>query len=182
LRASCGNGQNEGDLVAAANDGASLRKGGKQLRLDGVARFSRVQAARFLGLSVRQIRWLQDTKQLHPIAVDHGYCFTRDDLEAWLNAQPGELAARAFQCFERGCTPQQTVIELRAMPSAIASLHAEWVKMSGAWTVAGPRGPRDRWEQAYGIGPLTPTKLLRALELIGSRADLRAQLHDATAA
>ena len=169
--------------MAASSAHAASTKGGRQLRLDGVALFSRTQAARFLGMTVRQIRWLEETGQLHPSkSKGGGRVFRREDLEAYLNAQPGALAARAFRCFEGGMSPQQTVIELQAMPAEIAKLHAEWVNMSGAWVVAGPKGSRAQWERIYGIGELTPIKLRTALELVGSNPALRDRLHDPKAA
>lgn len=147
------------------------------IRADGVRRFTRSQAARYLGKSLRQIRWLEESGVLKPKIAKRGVrVFERGDLDNYRRATPGSLAARAFACFEAGKTPAQAVIQCEATPQEIETLHDAWVRMSGAWTVAGPKGPRLAWERTYGIGEITPTKLRRALELVATRPDLRERL------
>jgi hypothetical protein len=45
---------------------------------------------------------------------------------------PDELCARAFELFEKGQTPKQVVIELRATIQKIDALHTEWLDHEGA--------------------------------------------------
>lgn len=153
----------------------------RKIGADGRELFSRRQACRFLGLSLHQLRHVQDSGRIQPITIEGTYLFPRAELERYRAQEPGQLAARAFQCFEEGKSAAETVIELRAEPRAIADLCAAWSEMTGAWVVAGPKGSRRAWEQTYRIGPLTPTKLRRALEIVASVPELRAKLQEAEA-
>lgn len=147
------------------------------IRADGVRRFTRSQAARYLGKSLRQIRWLEDSGVLKPKIAKRGIrVFERAELDSYRKSSPGSLAARAFACFEAGKSPAHAVIACEATPREIEELHDAWVRMSGSWTVAGPKGPRLAWEKTYGIGEITPVKVRRALELVATHPDLRQRL------
>jgi hypothetical protein len=156
----------------AANPG---KQGGK-LGADGREVFTRGQAAKFLGLTHEQLRHLHRSNRIRSTRVEGCHLFARHELERYRDQAPGELAARAFELFEAGKTAPQVVIELRADPSAIADLLEAWAKMSGHWTIAGPRGPRRAWEDVYKIGELTPGKMRRALEIVAGVPELRARM------
>lgn len=143
---------------------------------DGKGIFSRRQACRMLGITLRQLRHAQDTGRIHSIVSEGTHLFPRAELERYRAQEPGEVAARAFRCFEEGKSAVETVIELHAEPRAIEDLHAAWVEMTGAWVIAGPKGSRRAWEATYKLGALTPQKLRRALELCAAAPELREKL------
>lgn len=147
---------------------------------DGINLFSRAQAAGALGVSDSTLRKWHSQKLFVPAHQREGtYLYTAKQIAERRKLQNGKLAGLAFRLFEQGCSAVETVIELEAPPEAIAKLHAEWVKLSGGWVVAGPTGTRSSWERTYGIGKLTPAKLRVALELVASNPALRAKLLEA---
>jgi hypothetical protein len=152
-----------------------------QIGANGRELFSRRQAARFLGVTLRAIRYAQEHGRLRAITVEGTSLFPRSELERYRATEPGTLAARAFELFESGKSATDAVIALEAEPRAIADLHAAWIEMSGAWVIGGPRGSRRAWEQTYRIGTLSPAKLRRALELCAADPALRAKLQEADA-
>jgi MerR HTH family regulatory protein len=140
----------------------------------------RPQAATLLGVSMSTLKWWHKKGVLVPALQKSGvFLYTRAQLEEFRDAEPERMAARAFKLFEEGATPVRVVIELEASPTLIETMHELYVRLSGAWRIAGPSGARSAWERAYGLGELTPTKLRRALELCASHPELKAKLLEA---
>jgi len=55
-----------------------------------------------------------------------------------LFVDPGELAARAFEAFDEGCTIRELVIKLRQTPLVIEELRERWLNAGGAALVITP--------------------------------------------
>jgi hypothetical protein len=139
--------------------------------------FTRKQAADYLGVGFSTIRWWHSLGRLVPALTRDGvHFYTREQLEQWQRGNPDAVASQAFKLFEQGETPIGVVIALHADPTAVEKLHEQYVRLSGAWVVAGPPGPRRAWERTYRLGQLTPQKLRTALELCANNEELRAKL------
>lgn len=144
---------------------------------DGVKIFTRTQAANYLGVGNSTLRWWHSLGRLVPgLTRDGVHLYTREQLELWQRGNPDAVASQAFKLFEQGETPIAVVIALHADPTAIEKLHEQYVRLSGAWVVAGPSGPRRAWERTYRLGQLTPQKIRIALELCASNEELRAKV------
>lgn len=166
----------------AKNKKSAPRSGAKasEVGADGVTLFSRRQAAGLLGVSVSALRQWHAQGRL---VADHQragvHIYTRQQLERWQQMQDpgkGELASKVFAELEGGRTPVQIVIELKAEPEEVRRLVDCYTRLTGGWLVQGPPGPRRTWEESYQLGPLTPAKLRRALELCAANEALRSKL------
>lgn len=139
--------------------------------------FPRKDAALFLGVSVPTLRYWHKNRVLVPgIERDGTWFYTRTQLEDFREQAPERLAAKAFAMFEKGETPVNVVIALNAHPSQVEQLHELYIRLSSSWRIAGPSGAREVWERTYDLGPLTPLKLRRALELCAIDPALKAKL------
>ncbi len=149
---------------------------GREVGANGKSLLSRAQAARFLGVNVERVRYMRHTGQLESVEVQGVHVYRREALELVRAQQRSKLAARAFVLFERGTKAADVVIKLEAEPDVIADLHRAWAEMTSAIVVQAPRGSRAAWEKTYKIGPLTPRKMRRALEIVSASPELRSLL------
>lgn len=157
--------------------GRALGFKGADVGADGVEWFTRKQAARELGIGESTLRLWHERGSFLPDENRKGvHLYSLKQLNEKRRELPGELAAMAFERFESGLSSVQTVIELRADPGVIGQLYDSYVRMSSAWVVAGPPGSRATWEQTFRVGPITPGKLRRALELCSADPKLREKL------
>jgi hypothetical protein len=62
---------------------------------------------------------------------------------------PGEIAARCFELFDRGSTLREAVIDQREHPDKIRDLHDKWLDMGGANFVISP-GAKEELEKCLG--------------------------------
>lgn len=151
-------------------------KRAKDVGADGIVLFTRRQAAQALGVSLATVRLWERAQTMVPRCVEGIHVFSRDQIETLRSNRVGKLSALAFRCFEDGLSPVQVVIKYGVDPERIAKMHAAYIRMTGSWVVKGPSGSIDAWERTYRIGPLTPDKLRRALELCASTPSLRKTL------
>ncbi len=144
---------------------------------DGLHLFTRKQAARTLGVHVKTvIKWAQNRTLVPARNVEGVHLYTREQIDLMRRDRVGKIASEAFALFELGKTAVQVVIELGVEPDTIERMHASYVKLSSSWVVKGPSGPLAAWEATYRLGPITPEKLRRALELCASHPALREKL------
>ncbi len=148
-------------------------KKGADIGADGVILFTRRQASNALGVTLATVKLWEKAGTMVPRCVEGVHVFSRDQIETVRSNRIGKLSSHAFRAFEAGKTPVQVVIDHGVDPERVAKMHDAYIRMSGSWVVQGPSGSREAWERTYRIGPLTPEKLRRALELCASRADLR---------
>jgi hypothetical protein len=150
---------------------------GSDVGADGVEWFTRKQAARALGIGESTLRLWHDSGSFLPDENRKGvYLYSLKQLNEKRRELPGELAALAFEHFERGMNAVQVVIALRADPGVIGQLYDSYVRMTSAWVVAGPVGSKAAWEATYRVGPITAMKIRRALELCSADPKLREKL------
>jgi hypothetical protein len=50
-------------------------------------------------------------------------------------SDPGEMAARAFELFDRGDELRKVVVKLRQKPEVVSELHDQWLDLGGAQVV-----------------------------------------------
>jgi len=128
-----------------------------------------------LGSSKTTVRRLENTGLLHPIVLDGVHYFAREAIARAAQARPHALSGKAFTLFEAGKTPIETVVELDADPEHIHALWETYQRLQGCWVIQGPKSLRA-WEGVYHLGELTPTKLLRCIEIVCADPKLRALL------
>lgn len=121
------------------------------------------------------MRRLEDRGLLHPIVLDGVHYFARDAILRAAQARPHAISGKAFTLFEAGKTPVQVVVELEADPEHIRTLWETYNRLQGCWVIQGPSSLRA-WEPVYKLGELTPTKLLRCIEIVCADPKLRALL------
>jgi len=63
------------------------------------------------------------TKTINKIRAKH----------AGVPSSPGEVAAKAFEAFNRGWKPVRVVIELKQPVEVIENLYQKWAELKGAW-------------------------------------------------
>lgn len=148
-------------------------KRGKEVGADGIELFTRGQAAEALGVSLACVKLWERSQTIVPRLVEGVHVFTRDQIETLRSNRVGKLSAIAFRSFEDGLSPVQVVIRYGIDPERIAKMHAAYIRMTSSWVVKGPSGSVEAWERTYQLGPLTPDKLRRALELCASTPALR---------
>ena len=147
----------------------------------------RGQLARVLGTSLATVRRKEDAGTLHPIVIDGVHYFSPAEVDALrASSQPvaeggkreqtsGEIAAAAFECFERGRTPRQVVIELKQDPQIIRNLFRQYAE-EDVLLIDPQRREIERW---LGVPKLIPVDLLPALrrrveELVERRLEAEA--------
>ena len=140
---------------------------------------TRSQAAQMLGSGVTTVRRLEKQGLLHPIVLDGVNYFARDAIARAAQARPNAVSGKAFTLFEAGKTPVQVVVELDADPEHIRTLWETYQRLQGCWVIQGPKSLRA-WEGVYHLGELTPTKLLRCIEIVCADPKLRALLEAGT--
>lgn len=167
-------------MVSRPKNGKSARHAA-DVGADGVTLFSRNQAAEALGIAGSTLRAWQTSRRLVPALQREGiWLYTKEQLDRELRKPQGELAAKCFGLFEEGLSAVAVVMQLQVEPAIVEELHTAWVRMTASWVVRGPEGPRAAWEATYNLGPLTPEKLRRALELCAARSELRERLLEAS--
>lgn len=135
----------------------------------------RAEVAEMLRVDKMTVRRLERRGELHPIVLEGVHYFGRKHVFEVLKARQHGQRAAAFRLFEEGKEPVQVVIELDADPDLVHALWEGYQRLLGCWVVQGPKSLRA-WEATYGLGELTPRKLLKALELVASNPPLRAEL------
>lgn len=143
---------------------------------DGVTVFSRTQAARFLAVTVPNIRAAEQRGALRPMVIEGVHLFSRDELERYrASTKHGEVAARAFKSFAAGRTAADVVQELEIPPDMARHLQSTYVELSSSVLCAAPPGTRAAWERAFGV-QLEPELVLRAVQLAARTPSIRARL------
>lgn len=135
----------------------------------------RAEVAHALRISKSRVRQLEVQGVLHPIQQGGVHYFVRDQVLEAAKAREGGLAGEVFRLFEQGETAVAVVMQLNADPDYIQGLWESYHRMLGCWVVQGP-GSLRAWEGVFRLGELTPHKLLRALELVASSPELRAEM------
>jgi hypothetical protein len=144
---------------------------------DGVQWFTRVQAARYLGISIQAVKAAQARGALAAQSVQGVSVFSRATLDTYRDSTPrGELAALAFVRFAAGETCADVVIALRVQPAMAESLLEAYARCAGVIVVAAPSCGREEWAALLKLPTLTPALVLRALELCAQTPSLRARL------
>ncbi len=64
-------------------------------------------------------------------------------------SDPGEIAAQAFELFDRGDELRKVVVKLRQRPEVVSELHDQWLDLGGAQVVL-TKEARDALEQVIG--------------------------------
>lgn len=87
-----------------------------------------------------------------------------------INSQ-GEVAARAFEMFDRGEPLREIVVQLRELPERVAELHEQWMSLGGADLVIGATA---RAELARFLGDFSDVADLvdRVRDRLGERVEV----------
>ena len=137
---------------------------------------TRTQAARRIGASVATVRRMEQSGELVPLVVDGRHLFRAPEVERYVHADEGELAAAVFQALKDGKPAYQIVIDLKLPPDRVERFVEAWVRMTRSWLVMGPEGSLAVWERTYKLGPLTPERIRRALEIAAQTPSFREKL------
>lgn len=136
---------------------------------------TRSQAARRLGVSLSTVRRMEGA-ELVPVQIDGKHLFRRTDIDLFVRADEGQLAAEAFAAFESGKSAVEVVIELRLPPEKVEALQAAWVRLSSRVVVPMPTpGARRHLVEMFRVPEPTGPALICAVELVCGSEELRKQ-------
>ncbi len=156
---------------------------------DGRQRFTRLQAAKYLGRSVTTIRRWQKDGLLVGVTVEGTAVFTVTELDAMRSYGTGHDAGQAFDLFAEGKGAIEVVRELKYPPDVAMSMWESWQTMSRVFVIEAPPCSRVEWERVYSCALpsrksdprpqhpqntylLTPRRLLKVLELVSTSEDM----------
>lgn len=152
---------------------------------DGQPLITRAAVANLLHCSKHAVRSAEERGELHPIEAGGVHYFSPREVLAYGEKRDGRLgaiASEAFRMFREGHGVVDAVIELKAEPEYIRGLYVTFQSVSGLLVVELPK-PLTHWAHVYhaSLDDFTPRRLLRALEICLSSAELRQQLETLSA-
>jgi hypothetical protein len=143
---------------------------------DGINLFTRMQAARFLGIRKQSVLAAEQRGALAAVVIHGVHVYPRSELERYRGGrQRGALAARAFTMLEAGMSPARLVVELELEPDLALELTQRYAELAELVMCAAPKGSRAAWSRAFGV-ELAPATILRVLELAARTPAVRARL------
>lgn len=141
---------------------------------------TRKAAAALLHSSVQIVRNAERRGELRPVKLEGVHFFSSRDVLAYAarrEGRLGRLTAQACTLFRQGHGIVDVAIALEAELDHVTMLFGAWNRAEGMLIVELPK-PLAHWARVYhaSLGDFTPRRLLRALEICLSSAELRQQL------
>jgi hypothetical protein len=143
---------------------------------DGQNLFTRMQAARFLGIRKQSVLAAEQRGALAAVVIQGVHVYPRSELERYRGGrQRGALAARAFTMLAAGASPARLVVELELEPDLALELTRRYCELAELIICEAPKGSRSAWERAFGV-ELAPATILRVLEVAARTPGVRSRL------